>query len=127
MMYFYATETVEVHRVIDRFANAKKRRLLLLLSRSVGMKLKFDRNIIAIIKLLVFKELPPFESSGYVPGAVNVNMKQPCMGFYVSTRISRSRFEKSGEKSVTNHRFFSRFNDFSSVVKFLKLFSHRKL
>ena len=66
MMYIYATETIEVNRVIDRFANAKKRRLLLL-SRSVGMKLKFDRNIIAIIKLLVFKELPPFESSGYVP------------------------------------------------------------
>ena len=65
MMYFYATETTEVDRVIDRFA--KKRRLLLLLSRSVGMKLKFDRNIIAIIKFLVFKELPPFESSGFVP------------------------------------------------------------
>ena len=68
MMYIYATETFEVDRVIDRFANAKKRRLLLLVSRSVGMKLKFDRNIIAIIKLLVFKELPPFESSGYIPG-----------------------------------------------------------
>ena len=65
-MYIYATETIEVDRVIDHFA--KKRRLLLLLSRSVGMKLKFDRNIIAIIKLLVFKELPPFESSGYAPG-----------------------------------------------------------
>ena len=58
-MYIYATETVELDRVIDCFANAKKRRLLLLLSRSAGMKLKFDRNIIAIIKLLVFKELPP--------------------------------------------------------------------
>ena len=67
MMYIYATETFEVDRVIDRFANAKKRRLLLLLSRSVGMKLKFDRNIIAILELLVFKELPPFESSGYFP------------------------------------------------------------
>ena len=59
MMYIYAAETIEVDRVIDRFANAKKRRLLLLLSRSVGMKLKFVRNIIAIIKLLVFKEPPP--------------------------------------------------------------------
>ena len=67
MMYIYATKTIEVDRVIDGFANAKKRRLLLLLSRPVGMKLKFDRNIITIIKLLVFKELPPFESSGYVP------------------------------------------------------------
>ena len=47
MMYIYATETIDVDRVIDRFANAKKRRLLLLLSRSVEMKLKFDRNILA--------------------------------------------------------------------------------
>ena len=30
MMYIYATETNDVDRVIDRFANAKKTRLLLL-------------------------------------------------------------------------------------------------
>ena len=30
MIYIYATETNDVDRVIDRFANAKKRRLLLL-------------------------------------------------------------------------------------------------
>ena len=29
-MYIYATETNDVDRIIDRFANAKKRRLLLL-------------------------------------------------------------------------------------------------
>ena len=34
---------------------------------------------------------------------------------YAGTRVSCSRFEKSGEKSVTTHRFFSRFNDFSCV------------
>ena len=40
---------------------------------------------------------------------------------------SASRFEKSGEISVEKHRIFSRFNDFSSVVKFLKTFARKKL
>ena len=45
---------------------------------------------------------------------------------YASTCVSCSRFEKSGQKSVTNNRFFSRFNDFSCVVKFLKTFCTQK-
>ena len=58
VMHIYATETFEVNRVIDRFANAKKRRLLLLLSRSVHSYHK----IISIQRA----PPPPFESSGYV-------------------------------------------------------------
>ena len=83
-MYIYATDTIEVDRVIDHFV--KKRRLLLLLSRSVGMKLKFDRNIIAIIKLLVFKELPPFECSDYVP--VSNCIKHSSFSITTGTEIS---------------------------------------
>ena len=56
-MYIYATETFEVNRVIDRFANAKKSRLLLLLSRSVH----------SYHKIISIQRAPPFESSGYVP------------------------------------------------------------
>ena len=46
------------------------------------MKLKFDRKIIAIIKLLVFKELPPFESSGYVPGSSQARALRKLIGSF---------------------------------------------